>query len=60
VTAQPGCDAALAKLDFMQWRMDRGELLLVPSNGEPWRFEDVDGNWRRVPETADQIMLVRQ
>lgn len=60
VTAQPGCDAALAKLDFMQWRMDRGELLLVPSNGEPWRFEDVDGNWRRVPETADHIMLVRQ
>jgi hypothetical protein len=60
VTTQPGCDAALAKLNFTQWRMDRGELLLVPTNGEPWRFEDVDGNWRRLPETADQIILVRQ
>jgi hypothetical protein len=60
VTTQPGCDAALAKLAFTQWRMDRGELLLVPTNGEPWRFEDVDGNWRRLPETADQIILVRQ
>jgi hypothetical protein len=60
VKTQPGCDAAFAKLEFTQWRMDRGELLLVPSNGEPWRFEDIDGNWRRVPETADQIMLVRQ
>jgi hypothetical protein len=60
VKTQPGCDAAFAKLEFTQWRMDRGELLLVPSNGEPWRFEDIDGNWRRVPETADQIILVRQ
>jgi hypothetical protein len=60
VTTQPGCDAALAKLNFTQWRMDRGELLLVPASGEPWRFEDIDGNWRRVPETANQITLVRQ
>jgi Protease inhibitor Inh len=60
VTTQPGCDAAFADLDFTQWRMNRGELLLVPSSGEPWRFEDVDGNWRRLPETADQITLVRQ
>jgi Protease inhibitor Inh len=61
VTAQPGCDAGIAKLDFTQWRMDNGELVLVPSNGEPWRFEDVDGNWRRLSEGAvDQIMLVRE
>ena len=60
VTAQPGCDAGIAKLDFTQWRMDNGDLLLVPSNGEPWRFEDADGNWRRLSDTADTIMLVRQ
>jgi hypothetical protein len=60
VTAQPGCDAAFAKLEFTQWRMDNGDLLLVPASGEPWRFEDVDGNWRRLSEATDRIMLVRQ
>jgi hypothetical protein len=60
VTAQPGCDPDLAKLNFTQWRLDRGELLLVPAQGEPWRFEDVDGNWRRLSQAADQITLVRQ
>ncbi len=60
VTAQPGCDAVLAKLDFTQWRMDNGDLLLVPASGEPWRFEDVDGNWRRLSDAADPVMLVRQ
>jgi Protease inhibitor Inh len=60
VTAQPGCDPDLVKLNFTQWRLDRGELLLVPAQGEPWRFEDVDGNWRRLSQAADQITLVRQ
>ena len=60
VTAQPGCDPDLAKLNFTQWRLDRGELLLVPAQGAPWRFEDVDGNWRRLSQAADQITLVRQ
>jgi len=60
VTAQPDCDASLAKLNFTQWRLDRGELLLVPSNGEPWRFEEIDGNWRQLSNIAEQITLVRQ
>lgn len=60
VTAQPGCDPGIAKLEFTQWRMDNGDLLLVPASGEPWRFEDVDGNWRRLSQAADPIMLVRQ
>jgi len=60
VTAQPGCDPDLVKLNFTQWRLDHGELLLVPAQGEPWRFEDVDGNWRRLSQAADQITLVRQ
>ena len=37
------------------------QLMLVPSRGNPWRFEEIDpATWRRVPESADQITLVRQ
>jgi hypothetical protein len=61
VTVKPGCDSALARLNFAQWRIDRDQLMLVPARGTPWRFEDIDNTtWRRVPESADQITLVRQ
>jgi hypothetical protein len=61
VTVKPGCDPALARLNFAQWRIDRDELMLVPARANPWRFEEVDNTtWRRVPESADQITLVRQ
>ncbi len=61
LTVNPGCDASIARLNFAAWRLDRGELMLVPARGNPWRFEEVEnGNWRRVPESADQIMLVKQ
>ena len=61
LTVKPGCDAAIAKLNFSHWRLDRDELMLVPAQGTPWRFEDVDNvSWRRLPESADQITLVRQ
>ena len=58
---KPGCDAAITRLNFTQWRLDRDELTLVPARGNPWRFEEGDaGTWRRTPETADQFMLVKQ
>lgn len=60
VTAQPGCDPDLAKIDFTQWRIDGRELMLIPANGEPWRFEEVDGKWRRLSNSAEPEMLVRQ
>jgi len=61
VTVKPGCDQAIARLNFTQWRIDRDQLMLVPARGNPWRFEEVDSaNWRRMPEGADQITLVRQ
>jgi hypothetical protein len=61
LTVKPGCDAAIARLNFAQWRLDRGELMLVPARGNPWRFEEIDNvSWRRLPETADPFMLVRQ
>lgn len=60
LTVQPGCDPAMVKLSFTHWRLDRNELDLLPANGEPWRFEEVDGSWRRLSETADQLTLERQ
>ena len=61
LSVQPGCDATIAKLAFTQWRLDKGELVLVPAKGAPWRFVEVDDkSWARVPESADQIRLVRQ
>jgi hypothetical protein len=61
LSVKPGCDAAIAKLNFTQWRLDRDEIMLVPARGTPWRFEEMDGtSWRRLPESADPIMLVRQ
>jgi Protease inhibitor Inh len=59
ITVKPGCDAAIAKLNFAQWRLDRDVLLLVPARGDPWRFEEADGNWRRLSETAEPVMLER-
>ena len=61
VSVKPGCDAAIARIYFTLWRIDRDELMLMPARGNPLRFEEVDGTtWRRMPETADQITLVRQ
>src|SRR5262245_2424394 len=61
VTVKPGCEQAIARLNFAQWRIDRDQIMLVPSRGNAWRFEEVDNTtWRRVPESADQITLVRQ
>jgi hypothetical protein len=60
VTAQPGCDPSLVRLEFTQWRLDGRDLLLIPSSGEPWRFEEADGNWRRLSNDAEPLMLVRQ
>lgn len=60
LTAKPNCDPAIAQLKFMQWRMDRGELLLVAQNAEPWRFvEGENGAWQRLPEVAGGMMLTR-
>jgi len=61
LTVNPGCDAAIAKLNFSQWQIDGDELMLMPARGAPWRFEEIEGgNWQRLPQTADQIRLMRQ
>lgn len=61
LSVQPGCAAAIAKLAFTQWRLEKGNLVLVPAKGALWRFVEIDDkSWARVPESTDQIRLVRQ
>jgi hypothetical protein len=61
LTVKPGCDPAIARLNFTQWRLDRGELILMLARGNPWRFEEIDNvTWHRLPESVDPITLVRQ
>ena len=61
ITVKPGCDPAIARLNWTLWRIDRDELMLVSARGNPWRFEEVDANtWRRVPESVAAFTLVRQ
>lgn len=61
VKIKPGCDPAIARLNFAQWKIDRDELMLAPARGNAWRFEEADANsWRRVPEAANPYSLVRQ
>ena len=61
VVVKPNCEAAIARLNFNRWRIDRDELMLSPARGSPWRFEqDDENNWERVPESANPYRLVRQ
>jgi Protease inhibitor Inh len=58
---KPGCDAFVARFGPAFWRIDQGDLVLLSTRGQTWRFEEDDPNtWLRMPETADPILLVRQ
>jgi Protease inhibitor Inh len=58
---KPRCDPAIVSFNPMVWRLDRGELLFISPSGETWHFEaDDNAQWRRVPDTADPLVLVRQ
>ncbi|MFA6266758.1 MAG: AprI/Inh family metalloprotease inhibitor [Pseudolabrys sp.] len=61
LAVKPGCRADIAKLNFTRWRIEGSELLLLPAQGTPWRFVENDSdNWRRIPESAEPINLVRR
>jgi hypothetical protein len=61
LSVKPDCDQAIARIGIAAWRMDGTELLLVLARGNPWRFEEVDAaNWKRVPEGADPVTLVKK
>jgi hypothetical protein len=60
---KPGCDGIVARLNFILWRMDQGELVLASAAGQSWRFEEEETQtftWRRVPEGADDIRMVKK
>ena len=41
--------------------LERGELLMMSASGETWHFEaDDNAQWRRVPDSADPLILLRQ
>ena len=57
----PPCDRFVASFGPATWTIDRGELMLRSARGQTWRFEAIeDFKWRRVPESADPVILVRK
>jgi hypothetical protein len=57
----PPCDGLVTRFAPTTWQVDRGELLLKSARGQTWRFEESgETTWRRVPEAADPITLVRK
>jgi hypothetical protein len=61
VRVRPPCDAFVMGFGPVSWRIERGELLLNAAKGNPWRFEEQDAaTWRRVPSTADPVILIRK
>ncbi|MDB5485171.1 MAG: hypothetical protein JWR29_1075 [Tardiphaga sp.] len=58
---KPRCEQPVAGFAPVMWRLERGELLMMSASGETWRFEaDDSAQWRRVPDSADPMILVRQ
>ena len=61
VFLKPRCDPAVAAFAPTMWRLERGGLLLMSAGGDVWRFEaDDNAQWRRVPDSADPLIMVRQ
>jgi Protease inhibitor Inh len=61
VFLKPKCDPAIAAFAPTQWRLDRGQMVLMNARGETWQFEaDDNAQWRRVPDSVDPLILLRQ
>ena len=61
VFLKPKCDPAIAAFAPTLWRLDHGQMLLLSAKGETWQFEaDDNAQWRRVPDSADPLIMVRQ
>ena len=61
VFLKPKCDPAVAAFAPTQWRLDHGQILLLSASGETWQFEaDDNAQWRRVPDNADPLIMLRQ
>jgi hypothetical protein len=61
VFLKPKCDPAIASFAPTRWRLEHGQMLLTSNKGETWQFEaDDNAQWRRVPDSADPLIMVRQ
>ncbi|QWG18111.1 protease inhibitor Inh/omp19 family protein [Bradyrhizobium sediminis] len=61
VFLKPKCDPAIAAFAPTQWRLDRGQMILMSAKGDTWQFEaDDNAQWRRVPDSADPLIMLRQ
>ncbi|MBR0781490.1 AprI/Inh family metalloprotease inhibitor [Bradyrhizobium iriomotense] len=61
VFLKPKCDPAIAQFNPTQWRLERGQIILMSKSGGVWQFEaDDNAQWRRVPDTADPLIMLRQ
>ncbi len=61
VFLKPKCDSVIASFAPTQWRLERGQILLMSDRGETWRFEaDDNAQWRLVPDSADPLIMLRQ
>jgi len=61
VFLKPKCDPTVAAFAPTQWRLERGQIMLMSNSGETWRFEaDDNAQWRLVPDSADPLIMVRQ
>ena len=60
VFLKPKCDPAVTVFAPNQWRLERGQMILMSAAGQTWQFEaDDHAQWRRVPDTADPLIMVR-
>jgi hypothetical protein len=60
VFLKPKCDPAVAAFAPTQWRLDRGQIILMSKSGQTWQFEaDDNAQWRRVPDSADGLIMLR-
>jgi hypothetical protein len=61
VYLKPRCDPMVASFNPVMWRLDRGQIVMTSASGESWQFDpDDNAQWRRVPDIADPVILVRQ
>jgi hypothetical protein len=60
VFLKPKCDPAVAAFAPTLWRLDHGQMLLMSAKGETWQFEaDDNAQWRKVPDSADPLIMLR-
>jgi hypothetical protein len=60
VFVKPRCDPVIAAFGPTQWRLERGQIILMSKTGDTWQFEaDDNAQWRRVPDSADGLVMLR-